>query len=196
MRIYSAITDCTAGTRRGAARGPNSPGTESLWGRRISAGGAENPNSTTSTFFNTVNFLPKDLRFEHGGAKVASCPGRHLASLRPCCTGSIPETSFWLCKLPKSCVSYNFSIAFLFSLLLFLSKLPSSIINELVTKIYLHSSVTSPAFVIAEQFSRGKEWEQYYYYERIALLIPIDKRLGQSPARESCSSTKCKILFV
>jgi len=42
------------------------------------------------------------------------------------------------------------------------------------------------AFVIAEQFSRGKETrEQYYNYERIALLIPIDKRLGQSPARES-----------
>jgi len=42
------------------------------------------------------------------------------------------------------------------------------------------------AFVIAEQFSRGEEIrEQYYYYERIAWLIPIDKRLGQSPERES-----------
>jgi len=56
----------------------------------------------------------------------------------------MPETGFWLCKLPESCVSYKFSIDFLFSLLLFLSKLPSSIINELVTKIYLHSSATSP----------------------------------------------------
>jgi len=27
--------------------------------------------------------LPKDLRFEHGGAKLASCPGRHITSLRP-----------------------------------------------------------------------------------------------------------------
>ena len=26
----------------------------------------------------------KDLRFEHGGAKHVSCPGRHLTSLRPC----------------------------------------------------------------------------------------------------------------
>jgi len=42
------------------------------------------------------------------------------------------------------------------------------------------------AFVIAEQFTRGKEIrEQWHYYERIALLMPIDKRLGQSPARGS-----------
>jgi len=78
-----------------------------LPGRRIIAGGAENPNSITSAFFNTLHLLPKDLRFEHGGAKVSSCPGRHLTSLRLCCTGSIPETVFWLCKLPKSCVSYS-----------------------------------------------------------------------------------------
>ena len=104
-------------------------------GRRITAGGAENPNSITSVFFNVVHLLPKYLRFEHGGTKVASCPGRHLTSLRLCCTGSMPETRFWLCKLPESWVSYKFSIAFLFSLLFFLPKLPTSIINELVTKI-------------------------------------------------------------
>jgi len=32
----------------------------------------------------TVHLLPKDLRFEHGGAKRASCPGRHIISLRLC----------------------------------------------------------------------------------------------------------------
>ena len=37
----------------------------------------KSPNNLTSTFFNTVRLLPKDLRFEHGGAKLASCPGRH-----------------------------------------------------------------------------------------------------------------------
>ena len=127
-------------------RGHNSPAVESLWGRRITAtaGGAENPNSITSAFFNAVYLLSKDLRLEHGGAKDASCPGRHLTSLRLCCTGGISEISFWLCKLPESCISYKFSIAFLFSLLFFLSKLPSSIINELVTKMYLHRSATSP----------------------------------------------------
>jgi len=35
-----------------------------------------------STSFNKAHFFPKDLRFEHGGAKLASCPGRHLTSLR------------------------------------------------------------------------------------------------------------------
>ena len=74
--------------------------------------------------------------------------------------GSIPETGFWLCKLPKSCVSYKFSIAFLlYCLLLFLSKLPSSITNELVKNICTQLSDKSrtvltkaTAFVIAEQF--------------------------------------------
>jgi len=78
------------------------------------------------------------------GRQSCFFPRAPSTSLRLCCTGSISETVFWLCKLPESCVSYKFSIAFLFSLLLFLSKLPSSIINELVTKIYLHSSATSP----------------------------------------------------
>jgi len=27
------------------------------------------------TFFNTAHWLPKDLMFEHGGAKLFSCPG-------------------------------------------------------------------------------------------------------------------------
>jgi len=52
-------------------------------GRQMSAGSRKRPNNFTSTFFNTVYFLPKDLRCEHGGAKLASCPGRRLSSLRP-----------------------------------------------------------------------------------------------------------------
>jgi len=40
-------------------------------------------NAQQCTFFNTVHVFPKDLRFEHGGAKLDSCPGRHLTSLRP-----------------------------------------------------------------------------------------------------------------
>jgi len=51
--------------------------------RGHSSAGAENPNNVTSTSFNTVYWLPKAIRFEHGGAKLASCPGRHQASLRP-----------------------------------------------------------------------------------------------------------------
>jgi len=47
-----------------------------------------------------------------------------------------PETVFLLCKLLKSCLSYKFStsVAVLFSLLPLLSRLPSGIKNEIVTK--------------------------------------------------------------
>jgi len=40
-------------------------------------------NYVTSTFFNTLHLLPKKLRFEDGGAKLQSCPGRHLTAVRP-----------------------------------------------------------------------------------------------------------------
>jgi len=33
------------------------------------------PNNGTSTLFNTVYFLPKDLSFRTWGAKLALCPG-------------------------------------------------------------------------------------------------------------------------
>jgi len=44
----------------------------------------KSPYNVASTFFNTVHLLPKDLRFEHADAKLVSCPGRHLTSVRPC----------------------------------------------------------------------------------------------------------------
>jgi len=44
----------------------------------------KSPNNVAITFFNTVHLLPNDLRFEHGGAKLVSCPGLHLTSVRPC----------------------------------------------------------------------------------------------------------------
>jgi len=48
----------------------------------MAAGAPKSPNNLTSTFLNTVHFLPIDLSFKHGGAKLASCPARHLTSLR------------------------------------------------------------------------------------------------------------------
>ena len=33
--------------------------------------------------FRKVHFLPKDLRFKHEGAKLSSCPERHITSLHP-----------------------------------------------------------------------------------------------------------------
>jgi len=70
------------GRNEGSKGEHNSPGAESLFGRQITAGGTEwlqgapkSPSNITSTFFNTVHLFPKDLRFEHGGAKLASYPG-------------------------------------------------------------------------------------------------------------------------
>ena len=60
---------------RGVTRGQGehiSPGDESL------RGVPKRPNNVTTTFFNVVHFLPKDLRFEHVGTELASCPGFHL----------------------------------------------------------------------------------------------------------------------
>jgi len=50
----------------------------------MTAGTMKNPKNVVSTFFNTVNLLPKDLSFKHGGTKLVSYPGKHLTSLRPC----------------------------------------------------------------------------------------------------------------
>jgi len=68
----------------GGQGGRKFPGRRVTMGRRITAGASKSSKNVTSTFFNTVNLLPKELRFEHGGVKLASCPGRHLTSLRPC----------------------------------------------------------------------------------------------------------------
>ena len=40
----------------------------------MTQGRRKSPNNVTSTLFNTVYLLPKDLRFDRGGAKLAPCP--------------------------------------------------------------------------------------------------------------------------
>ena len=69
----------------------------SFWGAWSFVSGAKAHHSTTvatrlvtSTFINTVHLPPKRLKFEYGGAKLASCPGRHLTSLRSCTQWSNP----------------------------------------------------------------------------------------------------------
>ena len=75
---YCSITlNAWVSTCRGPEQFPQFPG------RWITAGAPKSLNNVTSTFFNTVHLLPKDLRFEHGGAKLASFPGRHLTLIRP-----------------------------------------------------------------------------------------------------------------
>ena len=46
-------------------------------------GAPKSPNNVARTFFNTAHLLRKGLKFEHGGVKLVSCPGCHLASVRP-----------------------------------------------------------------------------------------------------------------
>jgi len=53
-------------------------------GRQITGGAPKSPNNVTSTFFNAVGYICfRKTCYRHGGAKLASCPGRHLISLRP-----------------------------------------------------------------------------------------------------------------
>jgi len=66
---------------RGATRGAQFPGHRITTGAPNDCGAAE---MSQSTFFNTVHLLPRYLRFDHGGAKPASCPGLHLTSLHLC----------------------------------------------------------------------------------------------------------------
>jgi len=51
-------------------------------GRPVTMGAPKSHSNVTSTFFNTLQLLPKYLRFERGDAKLASCPGCHLTLLR------------------------------------------------------------------------------------------------------------------
>jgi len=56
-------------------------GTKSLRGCRMATGDAKSPNNIASTFFYTIHMLRKDLRLEHGSAKLFYCPGHHQTSL-------------------------------------------------------------------------------------------------------------------
>ena len=69
----------------------------------------------TSTFFNTVNLLPKERRFDHGGAKLALCPGRHLTSLYPWQTGQLIEKVLQAALFFKKCEMNFFQHAFTLS---------------------------------------------------------------------------------
>jgi len=69
LTIDFALTVQVRGVTREAG-GHNSPG-------GITVGAPKSRNSVTSrpTFFNAAHLLPKNLKFEHGGAKPVSCPG-------------------------------------------------------------------------------------------------------------------------
>jgi len=79
----------TQGRNEGRARGAQFPGRRITMGapnhhegRQMTAAPPKSSNNGASTFFNTVTFLTTST-FEHRSAKLASCLGRHLTSLRP-----------------------------------------------------------------------------------------------------------------
>jgi len=105
-------------------------------------------NNITSTSFNTVHLLPKDLRFEYGGAKLASCPGRHLTSIRP-----------WMyCAL----VGVVHSVSTYKPKLVFLVTLAKPILSEFVDKLgqqaqfYLRSRQIPRTFLFQNRFFTWK----------------------------------------
>jgi len=92
--LYNGI-NVRAGSQRGGQGGHNSPGAKSLWGHWITAApndcGGRRKVPTMSQVLSSMQYMcfgKKDLRFEHGGAKLASCPRCHLTSLRPCSRNS------------------------------------------------------------------------------------------------------------
>jgi len=71
------------------ARAPNHYGdAESLWISPNAGGGAEKSQQRHKHFLQYSEFASERYQVRTWGAKLASCPGRHLASLRP-----------WICKL-------------------------------------------------------------------------------------------------
>ena len=85
--LDSAVTVCPIHVDQGCC-GRNKGGTifrapNHCVSAKALRGTPKSPKIVTTTFFNAIYLLPKDLRFEHWGARLASCPGRHLTSLRP-----------------------------------------------------------------------------------------------------------------
>jgi len=100
------ITAHWQGRNEGGQGRHNSPGANSLWGRWITAGGAEKSQQCHNYFLQYSEFAFEKLRFDHrgakhrpwgrlfdqGGAEFIFCPGRHLTSLRPCALVTLDVT--------------------------------------------------------------------------------------------------------
>jgi len=65
------------------------PGAESLWGRQISVGtpngcgDAEKSQQCHMYSLQCSTYTSENLSFDYGGAKLDTCPGRHLTSYIP-----------------------------------------------------------------------------------------------------------------
>jgi len=70
-------------TRGIAAREARFPGRPVTMGVPNDYRVAEKSQQYHKHFLQYTHLIPKYLRLERGGAKLACCPGRHLTSLRP-----------------------------------------------------------------------------------------------------------------
>ena len=63
-------------------------------------GGAKSHSNVITNFFKTVglHLLPKDLRFEHGGAKLVSFPRRHQSRYAPAHHDCLVKMTKCVCK--------------------------------------------------------------------------------------------------
>ena len=77
------ITGCAIRSVTRGARGRTSPGAESLWKHRITAGlrKAQKCHKYFLQYSTLASERPQVRTW--GGAELASCPGRHLTSVRP-----------------------------------------------------------------------------------------------------------------
>jgi len=74
---------CDSQGRNEGGRGHNSPGAESLWGRQMTAGGAEKPQQCHIYIFQYSKCASERSQVWSWGTKPVSCAGRHLISLHP-----------------------------------------------------------------------------------------------------------------
>jgi len=81
ISFTSVFLICAQGRNEGGQGGTIPRAPDHYGGAKSLRTASKSPNLVTSTFFNTVNLLPRDHRFEHGSAKLAFCPGRHLTPL-------------------------------------------------------------------------------------------------------------------
>jgi len=84
------------GVTRGCMWGTIPRAPNHYWGAEWLRGESKSPDNVTSTFFNTVNLLPKDLRFNHGGGKLA--PSNLVTPLCQCLSCWFKKSLCWVCN--------------------------------------------------------------------------------------------------
>ena len=124
-------------------------------------GGSKSHSNVITTFFKTVglHLLPKDLRFEHGGAKLVFFPRRHLTSLRSC-------TSRLSCQNDKICLQKYLPISGKLSI--------TNYLKQNAVDYRSHPTIENNLKV---------EKKVYYFENRHNFHSPLKKRLGYAQRR-------------